>query len=120
MESTSCKENCPFVKQGFCNSYRECPNHIETWWQPGDEGSSPVKLEDCSPKRMVLQQQQMQARFELVSEALVQTRNEYAQLCGYLKNLIELSKQVVFNQDQLQEIKNEESPHLISDSSVPL
>ena len=119
MESTSCRENCPFVKQGFCSSHKECPNHIETWWIP-NEGGQPVKLDDCSPIRMVLQQQEMQSRFDLVTQALVQSRNEYAQLCGYLKNLVEMSKAVVLKEEQkTKEIKNEEPIHLITDESVP-
>lgn len=94
MQSTSCKENCPFSKQGFCSSYKECPNHIETWWVP-EEGAQPIKLEDCSPKRMILQQQVMQARFDLTTQALVQSRNEYNQLCSYLKSLVESCQKVL-------------------------
>lgn len=94
MESTSCGENCPFVKQGFCSNCKECPNYIETWWMP-EQGAQPVKLEDCSPKRLILQQQLMQARFDLTTQALVQSRNEYNQLCTYLKSLIEMSKTVI-------------------------
>lgn len=94
MESTSCKENCPFTKQGFCSSYKECPNHVETWWlSAGNE--QPVKLEDCSPKRMLLQQQFLQTRLEFVQQALEQSRNQYNELCLYLKSLVEMSKTVI-------------------------
>ena len=96
MESTSCGANCPFVKQGFCQSEKECPNYVETWWvEPQTE--QPRKLQDCSPKRMLLQQQVMQSRLEHVQQALEQSRNKYDELCGYLKTLIEVSKAVVFN-----------------------
>lgn len=98
MESTACGKECPFVKQGFCESDKECPNYIETWWQKAQE-SQPVKLCDCSPKRMVLQQQVMQAKFECVQQALEQSRNQYAELSNYLKNLIEMSKQVINHRD---------------------
>lgn len=94
MESTSCRENCPFVKQGFCQSHKECPNHVETWWIE-QEGAQPKKLEDCSPKRMLLQQQVMQARLEFVQQALEQSRNQYNELCVYLKTLVEMSKTVI-------------------------
>ena len=60
-----------------------------------EQGAQPVKLEDCSPKRLILQQQLMQARFDLTTQALVQSRNEYNQLCTYLKSLIEMSKTVI-------------------------
>src|SRR5258708_34657997 len=102
MKSTSCGKECPFVKQGFCNDERECPNFIETWWQEGQE-AQPIKISDCSPKRMVLQQQVMQAKFENVQQALEQSRNQYAELSNYLKNLIEISKQVI----EQKEITNE-------------
>ena len=119
MQSTSCGDNCPFVKQGFCSSCRDCPNYIETWWMP-EEGAQPVKLEDCSPKRLVLQQQVMQARFDLTTQALVQSRNEYNQLCSYLKSLIEMSKAVVLKEDQkTKELENEIPIRLIADESVP-
>ncbi len=98
MESTACGKECPFVKQGFCSTDSECPNFIETWWQKGQE-TQPVKLRDCSPKRMVLQQQVMQAKFECVQQALEQSRNQYAELTNYLKNLIETSKQILSQKD---------------------
>jgi len=98
MKSTSCGTDCPFVKQGFCYSCKECPNYIETWWIPED-GAQPVKLEDCSPKRLVLQQQVMQSRFEITSQALIEMRNEYNKLSSYLQNLIEMSKTVVLKED---------------------
>lgn len=98
MESTACGKECPFVKQGFCESDKQCPNYIETWWQKGQD-TQPVKLCDCSPKRMVLQQQVMQAKFECVQQSLEQSRNQYAELTNYLKNLIETSKQIILQKD---------------------
>src|SRR5271163_4717350 len=94
MQSTACKDNCPFVKNRLCNSDKECPNYIESWWIPED-GGCPVKLEDCSPKRLVLQQQVLQSRLDMNTQALVESRNEYHKLINYLKNLIEISKAVV-------------------------
>lgn len=81
-----------------------------------EEGAQPIKLEDCSPKRLVLQQQVMQARFDLTTQALVQSRNEYNQLCSYLKSLIEMSKAVVLKEDQkTKELENEIPIRLIDD-----
>lgn len=108
MKSTLCGNECPFVKQGFCSNCKECPNYIETWWQ--QEGSEqPVKLEDCSPKRMILQQQLMQSRFEMTTQALVQSRNEYNQLAASFKTLIEMAKAIIENHHQKmqKEIENE-------------
>lgn len=116
MENTACGCNCPFVKTGFCSTDKECPNYIETWWMP-EEGAQPVKLNDCSPKRLILQQQLMQARFDLTTQALVQSRNEYNQLCQYLKSLIEMSKSIVLKQDEkiLLEKKDEKDINLSDD-----
>jgi hypothetical protein len=94
MKDTSCGESCPFVKQGFCNHVRECPNFIETWWQEHGE-SQPIKVNDCSPKRMILQQQIMQSRLETMQQALEQSRNEYIKLCGYFRDLIDSTKKVI-------------------------
>jgi len=94
MEGTSCGENCPFVKIGFCKQECECPNYIETWWVEG-QTQTPKKIKDCSPKRMILQQQLMQSKLEHMQQALEQSRNQNHELCAYLKNLIEMSKQVL-------------------------
>lgn len=115
MKDTSCGENCPFVKQGFCSHERECPNFIETWWYES-EGSQPVKISDCSPKRMLLQQQLLQARFEHMQQALEQSRNQFDQLCGYLRTVVQAT-QLIVNQS-LQEVKNENiTPTLIDNHS---
>jgi hypothetical protein len=114
MQSTSCGKECPFVKSKMCKSCKECPNFIETWWIPED-GAQPVKLEDCAPKRLVLQQQLLQARFDLTTQALVQSRNEYNQLCSYLKTLVEMSKQVVLKQDQILEKEEPKYEKIILD-----
>ena len=42
MESTACGKECPFVKQGFCNSDKECPHYVESWWQKGDTQVSQI------------------------------------------------------------------------------
>jgi hypothetical protein len=59
------------------------------------DSEQPVKLEDCSPKRILLQQQVLQSRLEFVQQALEQSRNQYNELCVYLKTLIEMSKTVI-------------------------
>ncbi len=106
MENTSCGCNCPFVKQGFCSTEKECPNYVESWWvKHGEE--TPRKLMDCSPKRLLLQQQLMQARLEGVQQALEQSRNQYDELATYLKSVIQMCKEVVLHQKIVNEVTNE-------------
>ena len=110
MKNTSCGCNCPFVKQGFCAEEKECPNYCESWWLEG-EGKEPVLIKDCSPKRMLLQQQLMQHRLECVQQALCDSRNKYEELSSYLRTLIEMSRSVIFNQI---EDKNDKNNHLLT------
>lgn len=105
MKDTSCGKNCPFVKQGFCNDEKECPNYVETWWQEGKEGE-PTLLKDCSPKRMLLQQQLLQCRLEQVQESLCQARNEYNNLAKYLSLLIEASRTIINQNEENKLLKN--------------
>lgn len=115
MEGTSCGANCPFVKQGFCKEERECPHYVESWWQDGHTQERKL-IKDCSPKRMLLQQQHLQARLECVQAALEQSRNESVQLCSYFKNLIEVSQGVIQNQSKLIEVQYAKNNLLIGDS----
>lgn len=117
MQSTSCADNCPFVKNKLCSSCKECPNYIESWWIP-EEGSQPVKLDDCIPKRMLLQQQLLQVRFDQTTQALLESRNEYNVLCGYLKNLIDMSKSVIDGKKSNQIEDNNEKVRLLNDESI--
>jgi hypothetical protein len=98
MQNTSCGCNCPFIKSGFCKNEKECPNYVESWWVEG-ESQKPILLKDCSPKRMLLQQQLLQSRLESMQQSLDKARNEYVQLCEYLKNLLEISKAVILQKD---------------------
>lgn len=121
MEHTSCGSECPFVKQGFCKHERECPNYIESWWVEGEK-SEPKILKDCSPKRMLIQQQHMQQRLEGVQQALEQSRNEYKELLTYLKILIEKAKTAVIGSQEKKQIpsrsENEESIDVIYPDNV--
>ncbi len=91
MKDTSCGCNCPFVKQGFCEKVNECPNYIESWWIEGD-GKEPTIIKDCSPKRMLLQQQLLQSRLDNVLKALCESRDENSKLLAYLHSIIESVK----------------------------
>lgn len=109
MESTSCGANCPFVKSGFCNSEKECPHYLETWWVE-TQSQQPKLLKDCAPKRMLLQQQLLQHRLECMQQALEESRNEYVRLGGYLKSLVEASKGIV----EQNKVDHEKSSDVIS------
>lgn len=117
MQSTSCGDNCPFVKNKMCSCCKECPNYVESWWIPENDGQ-PVKLEDCAPKRILLQQQLLQARFDQTTQALLESRNEYNVLGGYLKNLIDMSKRVIDNAVSNKIEGNNEKNHLLNHESV--
>lgn len=95
MESTSCAENCPFVKTGFCSTEKECPNYVESWWIEGGKDGQPKLLKDCATKRLLLQQQYMQLRLEQMQASLDATRIEYTQLCNQLKQFVELGKMLI-------------------------
>lgn len=116
MEGTSCGDECPFVKQGFCAKVNECPNHIESVWEDGKTNETKL-IRDCAPKRMILQQQYMQNRLEGVQSALEQSRNEYRELSAYLRGLIEMSKVVI---EKTMETKHEKNIHLLEHDSNAL
>ena len=96
MENTACGENCPFVKQGFCKTDSECPHFVQSVWIEGQSGEHRI-VKDCSPKRMLMQQQKLENRLEKVQQALEESRNQYNALSGYLKSLIGMS-QIVLKQ----------------------
>lgn len=108
MESTSCGQNCPFVKNGSCKSETECPNYVESWWMEGQE-TTPKLLKDCSPKRLLLQQQYLQLKVEQFQSVLDQTRADYSLLTSQLKSVIEITSNLLESHVQLKlnEVKNE-------------
>lgn len=79
MENTSCGEECPFVKTGFCNSDRECPNYSESCWVEGRTGEQKM-VKDCIPKRLMIQNNYQQIRLEGLQQAIEQQRNAFLQL----------------------------------------
>jgi hypothetical protein len=99
MQSTSCECECPFVKQGFCKNEKECPNYVESWWIEGNS-NEPKMIKDCSPKRMLLQQQLLQARIEQMTESLQKTTQENQKVLQYLSKVIDESRQFMVEQNQ--------------------
>lgn len=91
MDDTSCGENCAFVRNGMCKNCKDCPNYIESWWTT--QGAAQPKLvQDCAPRRMLIQQQHMQLRLEQLTADLCEARVQYVQVANHLQNIIELSK----------------------------
>lgn len=115
MENTACGQNCPFVKQGFCKDDKECPHFVQTVWETV-EGETKF-LNDCSPKRMVLQQQYMQSRLDVVQSALIESRNEYIELKGHLGKLIGMCQTIIVENadNKKMEIENESDSTLLID-----
>lgn len=106
MESTSCGNECAFVKCGVCENEKGCPNYVESWWIEGQTGNQRL-LKDCSPKRMLLQQQFLQSKVENLQSALEESRNEYNRLSTYLKQVLVSCKRIVDQENYLLEKKNE-------------
>lgn len=94
MDDTSCKDNCPFMKMGACSTEKECPNYVESWWQPTKEGA-PKIVKDCVPKRLMLQLMSLQTRLEGVQAASEQNRNECHRMSGLFQALLDISQQVI-------------------------
>ncbi len=106
MKDTSCGKDCVFVKCGICENEKGCPNYQESWWIEGQK-EQPVLLKDCAPKRMLIQQQLMQSRLEGMQSALEESRNEYNNLSGYLKEVLLSCKRIVDQEYVLLEKKDE-------------
>jgi len=79
MDNTNCGAECPFVKTGFCNSDRECPNYSESCWIEGKTGEQKM-IKDCIPKRLMIQNNHQQMRLEGLQQAVEQQRNAFMQL----------------------------------------
>lgn len=98
MENTNCGKDCPFVKQGFCNEEKECPNYCENWWINAKD-NEPKLIKDCSPKRMLKIFMTLQTKVESVQSALEGCQNEYQKLNGYFITLMEASKKIIESND---------------------
>ena len=111
MEDTSCGDNCPFVKNGSCKDCSGCPNYIESWWT--QQGATHPKLvKDCSPKRIMLQQQYLQLRVEQLTAEIQEARTQYLQVAHHLSEIIKLSK--IDPKNQVKELDYENSDVMLS------
>lgn len=99
MENTACGEDCPFVKQGFCSSDNECPHFVKSCWQDSDTKEL-VIVKDCSPKRVLLQQNILFNQVFALQQSLTEARNEYQKLSSVLLDLVEKSKLVILEKSK--------------------
>ena len=116
MKDTACGENCPFVKQGFCAKDCECPHYVESWWIE-NQTNEPVLIRDCSPKRMLLQQQVLQARLEIVQASLEEARNQYLELSTHFKSALLACQSVINHQLTHNQEKKYEEITLCNDAN---
>jgi len=101
MENTNCGEKCCYVKNGFCESDEQCPNYLESFWKT-DKETKLVK--DCSPKRMLMEQQSAITRMIGVQGALEQVRNRLDKLESMLNSLAHESKVYLDEQKKLEDL----------------
>lgn len=74
MKDTCFFEKCGFAKNLF-DTPNECPNYIETWWNPSNE-NKPVLIRDCAYRRIFLMIQDLSNRLVGVQKAQEHQRNE--------------------------------------------
>lgn len=104
MEDTRCGENCCFVKSGFCEKDTGCPNYTETLWEEGNSGNVKT-VRDCSPKRMLIEQQRMINNFSATQGSVQVLRDKVENLEMILVNLANQTKQVFVEMQKNIEIK---------------
>jgi hypothetical protein len=121
MEDTSCGSECAFVKNGMCKTCKECPNYVESWWTKQGE-TQPKIIRDCSPKRLLLQQQYLQLRLEQLTASIEDQRNHQIRLAEQLKTMVEMSNAILQTHAKTLEFKNEKtvSVNLLRSTDVPM
>jgi hypothetical protein len=99
VENTNCGENCAFVKSGFCKCDKECPFYTETWWQC--EGiPQPKIVKDCSPKKMIMEQNGLLHRQLCLQGVVEDVRNRMDRIEQMLINLTSQSKEFINEKSQ--------------------
>lgn len=59
---------CKFAKRLRLKSFDECPNYLRTYWTKYGE-VEPKKINDCSPKRMLMMVQQISSRLLAIEKS---------------------------------------------------
>lgn len=94
MDNSNCGCECSFVKSGFCKTDRECPFYVETLWQK--EGDPVPKIvKDCSPKKMMVEQNALLHRMLCTQSVVEDVRNRMDKLEQMLAQLISQSKEFI-------------------------
>lgn len=99
MENTSCGCECSFVKSGFCKTDKECPFYIETLWQKDGE-PTPKIVKDCSPKKMMIEQNALLHRCLCMQSVVEDVRNRMDRIEGLLINLTSHSKEFLIEKSR--------------------
>lgn len=119
MENTNCKDNCPFVKCGICETDEGCPNFVRSWWIVGNN-PNPKEIKDCFPKKSTAQINSLEQRILASQSVSEEVRNRLDKLETLLIQLIMQTKDFMKSEDisnllksdlklQLPEINNEHS-----------
>ena len=93
MEDTSCGDKCAFIKMGACSRCEECPNYMESWWT--EHMGSPKLVKDCSPKRLLLQNQHLHLRLEQLQASCDVARTEYENVAGKFTQMLALTEKLL-------------------------
>ena len=100
MENTSCGCDCPFVKQGFCATEKECPHYVESWWTLQDSKENKL-VKDCSPKRLLLDSQIAYNRMIGLQGAVEKMEFTLSKLEKLLEGLITQSQKFISDKNNL-------------------
>ena len=100
MDCTNCKENCSFVKSGFCETDRGCPFYLESWWLK-DGDPEPKLIKDCFPKKFGVEQNRLLHRFLATQSVVEDVRNRMDRLENLLATLIDQSKEFLVERSQI-------------------
>jgi len=101
LEHSNCGSNCSFVKSGFCNSDKECPFYIESWWQEAGS-ATPKMIKDCYPKRASIEQNNLLHRNIALQGVVEEVRNRISRLEMMLELLISQSKEFLLDKNAQQ------------------
>lgn len=109
MDCTNCGDQCPFVKQGFCQKDSECPHYLESWWVDGETGKQKL-VKDCAPKRLMLDSQTHYNRSLSMQGSIDKMEHRLSKLETLLQMLITQSRVFLEEQKKLMiEDKGEKS-----------
>ena len=86
MENTCNSKECKLFDL-LGGTPEQCPNYIESWWTK--DGTPPVLVKDCSPKRTLLMVQELYNRTITLQQSNEQQRNESAVITNIFNQMLE-------------------------------